>query len=109
MYRKAKMLKRSNKNSNDSRNSSRKANVTFFLLFVTSFVCNVPNISSILALQIVLAFQRFSLNLRISLFVLAHTILLLVVMDAIVILRHKDIKEDVMKALKHGQVNNDGE
>ena len=109
MYRKAKMLKRLNNNSNGSKNASWKANITFFLLFVTSFVCNVPNISSILALQIVLAVKGFSFDLRISLFVLAHTILLLVVMDAVVLLRHRDIKKAIAKTLRPGKVEIGGD
>ena len=94
MYKKGRKMAKSS-----SGHGAMKANVTFFLLFVTSVVCNIPTIGSILILQIVLAVQGFSLNLAITLFVLAHTILLLVVMDAVVILRHRDIKNTLWSSV----------
>ena len=99
MYRKGRKMAKSN-NSRREYTGGMKANVTLFLLFVTSVVCNVPTIGSILILQIVLTVQGYSLNLAITLFVLAHTILLLVVMDAVVILRHRDIKNTLWSSVR---------
>ena len=92
MYVKARKMV-SSRNTAHVVEDTKKGNITFFLLFLTSFIFNVPNIGSIIVVQIVLSVQGFSIGLSIALFVLSHTILLLVVMDAVVIFRHRDIKE----------------
>ncbi len=80
--------------------SSSPAHATFFLLFVTSCACYLPNIASILVLQIVVAIQGYSPLLGIMLFTLSHSVFLLVVVDAIVLFRNRDIKAAIFTGLK---------
>ena len=98
MYMKARKMVYS-RNTADIITNSKITNITLFLLFLTSFICNVPNIGSIIV-QIVLSIQGFSTELSIALFVLSRIILLLVVMDAVVILRHRDVKEVFLNSCK---------
>ena len=100
MYVKARIIASSTAPADSAGENSKKANITFFLLFVTSVLCNLPNIGGILVLQVVVAVQGFSAALGVMLFVLSHSIFLLVVMDAVVILRNRDIKEVLLAALK---------
>ncbi len=90
-------------NSTSPQTTITKGHITFVLLFVTSCVCYLPNIGGILIIQIVVAYKGFSASLGIMLFVLAHSLFLLVVLDALVILRSRDIMEiwlTTMKTLK---------
>jgi len=98
MYKKGRKMARL-ENMPNSTASQIKASITFFLLFLTSFACNVPTILTIIIIQVVLAVQGYSLSLAITLFTLSHFILLLVVLDALVILRHKDIKDTLLSSL----------
>ena len=106
MYTKGRKITASTGQANsDADKSPYKAHITFFLLFLTSVLCNLPNIGGILVLQIVVAVQGFSVALGVMLFVLAHSLFLLVVLDAVVILRNKHIKEVMLTALKDSMKN----
>ena len=84
---------KTNLDENETRASSRRANITFFLLFLSCFVLTVPNTTTFIVVRIISLFYGFSSGLRLSLFIIYHISISLVILDALVILRNRDIKE----------------
>ena len=95
-----KSIDRTTQQAEEVRQSIRKANLTFFLLFVTYFMVSVPTSLGFLVISTVTRFLRYYPGLGIIQFLISHAQLLLVVLDALVILRNRDIKEALIKSYK---------
>ena len=87
-------------NTENVKKSIKKANISFFLLFVVYCLITVPSTAGLMITSLVTRFHGPYAHSELALVVATHSTLLLVVLDAIVILRNKDLKEALMKFYK---------
>ena len=106
MYVKARKMKLTSITAEHDAASTTKANVTMFLIFVTSFLCNAPTIGGILLIQMLVRFYQSHRYLWLPYLLLGQFIFFILILTPIVILRNRDLKEALkktwnMKCKKH--------
>ena len=87
-----------NQNGNNVKRKIKKANKTFFLLYITYFVFTAPNTISIIVAR-TMATYGFTSEFPLYAFVFSHLLVLMYVMEGIVILRNGMVRKVMATAI----------